>query len=1365
MLTALALCAGCAVESPTPASPDLATQVGRRELAAQDSVVVSRDAERRVPTMMWAPSGAFIAGPEARTPEAAAWDYLKAHASHYRLSPAALGTAYVHHVHDTGRGGIIVFFRQRVGDVEVARTELKVLMTRDLSLVALTGNLHDGVDALLGTASGLSASPERFSMPPSGAVLGALEDLYGLTLSEGAAVQPVATLRPGVERFELTASSADARSGITLLEPATVQRVYLPFEGTLRPAYSVDLLAERAGGLDRKGYEYLVDAVDGRPLRSTNRVFGNTFSYRVWADADGTPQDGPLADFTPYPYDSPNAGYDPGFVAPRDITWAGRPSNGPLGVDPWLDANASQAAGNNVRAYADHVNPDGYTEGQDLQAPVGPGPRQFHYDFDPALEPIVPGNPNQTRAAIVSLFYTTNWLHDYFYESGFTEVAGNAQQDNLGRGGVANDPLLAEAQNLGPTVTVRNNAYMYVPKDGTSPRMEMFLWEVPETRNVRVGSTDYATGRAEFGQRTFDLRDGRLVLANSGTSTVTTTACTALTNDVTGAIVLADRGGGCSYELKAVNAQSAGAAGLIVLNHIPGAEPPVMFEADASLNPTLPVLSVTYEAGVAFKELLRNGAVTGTMSRRLTRPERDGTIDNTVVAHEWGHLLHLRLVSCAEPQCLAQSEGWADFIALHLMVRSGDDLDGTYGVGGYAAFITGDSTYYGARRVPYSRNPARNALRFRHLSESEALPDTHPLRDNYGAHADAHNAGEVWASMLFDGYLALIEQVGKPGSDLATFADAKRRMADYVVEGMKLAPVDPTFTEQRDALLMAAVSTNAGDARLLAQAFARRGAGTCASSPPRKAQDFDTLTESELAQPDLRFELEKADDSERSCDAERDDVLDAGEAGLLRLKVTNQGLVAAEGVTIAFASNLPQVMGLPSGDLTLPTLLPFTSTTLTFPISLPQASVPTRVLELTLTPPATLTCDARPRHLFARIDHDLGTDSRDTVESPVTAWTATVLEGSADQRWQRVVTDDSTASTLNHVWHMKDDFDFADTALVSPPLKISNTAPFTLRFDHRHAFAYIDRGPGRRDYWTGGVVELSVDGGQTWEDVNKYVTPGYGGTLDATTSNKLAGRPAYVDRSSSWPALVPSPLMDFGTRFKGKTLQLRFRFGSPWLIESQGWDIDDITLGGVDEKPFSAIVDDAGACQLVADAGVDQFVESGAQVTLQGTGTLTPHGGPVTYFWRQTGGTPVALTGADTASPRFTAPTVTSDTKLSFGLTVASGDFSATDPVDVTVKKTPGPGPTDPKPDPPEGGCSMTPETPTRPGSGWLAGVLMLLLRAWSQGPGRARAHRGWRPRRAPGPQQPGRRARTWFWASARVSTTLAPAPCESPPS
>ena len=86
----------------------------------------------------------------------------------------------------------------------------------------------------------------------------------------------------------------------------------------------------------------------------------------------------------------------------------------------------------------------------------------------------------------------------------------------------------------------------------------------------------------------------------------------------------------------------------------------------------------------------------------------------------------------------------------------------------------------------------------------------------------------------------------------------------------------------------------------------------------------------------------------------------------------------------------------------------------------------------------------------------------------------------------------------------------------------------------------------------------------------------------------------------------------------------------------------------------------------VANAGIDQTVYKGLQVTLDGSGSTDKH---LTYSWKQTGGEPVALLFASTAHPVFFAPDVDiGQTKvLEFTLTVSNANGQSTDSVKVTV--------------------------------------------------------------------------------------------------
>jgi Zn-dependent metalloprotease len=74
-----------------------------------------------------------------------------------------------------------------------------------------------------------------------------------------------------------------------------------------------------------------------------------------------------------------------------------------------------------------------------------------------------------------------------------------------------------------------------------------------------------------------------------------------------------------------------------------------------------------------------------------------------------------------------------------------------------------------------------------------------------------------------------------------------------------------------------------------------------------------------------------------------------------------------------------------------------------------------------------------------------------------------------------------------------------------------------------------------------------------------------------------------------------------------------------------------------------------------ANAGVDVTVNASADVSLAGAAT-DPDGTISTYSWTQTGGTPVTLTGATTATAQFEAPKSSTASVLTFQLTVIDND-------------------------------------------------------------------------------------------------------------
>jgi large repetitive protein len=1245
-----------------------------------DARLAATDAWRNVPTFVWAHRGRTPRTPYV-TPVAAARWYLDAMSGPYRLSKAARETVYVHRVHDTGRGGIIVTFRQTIGGLPVHMNELEVLLDRDLRLVAISGNLHEAASPEL-----LTRGP-KFQIGHSTAVARAVRDLYGLTATPQG-VRDLGFMAAGYQHFDLAPGGDIERAGIRFTLPARVRAVYYPMPDRLVPAYFLEVFAtEPAMQSLEPGedvYSYVVAADTGQILARRNLTFADVYQYRVWADTDGlmTPLDGPQDDYTPHPTGAPGLP-EPAFIEPVLVAMEGF-NAAPTGVpDPWLPPGAVETRGNNVDAYADHFAPQGFTAGQDRRAAIT-GPGVFDYVYDPLLEPMV--STTQVQAAVTQLFYTNNWLHDYFYDSGFDEAAGNAQQDNFGRGGLGGDALRAEGQDNGPNPGVRNNANMSVPSDGASPRMQMFLWNTPDIahRFAAFGQT-FEFNRAHFGPQEY-VQSGPLVVASDGSQSPTL-GCGPLVNDVDGAVVLFDRGT-CTFAAKAQRAQQGGAVAVIIANNLPGEPPPTMPNITPPLAIDIPTIGMTFENGAALKALIAGGASDAELESDLDT-ERDGTIDNAIIAHEWGHYIHLRLVDCGTDQCSAQSEGWGDFIALHMMVREGDDYQGTYAMSIYATLRLGDNAYFGIRRAPYSRDATKNSLSFRHISDGTPLPTEHPFRLNGRPNSEVHAAGEIWTSMLFDGYLALLQQTQGPEARY-DFDEARRRMADYVVAGMIMAPPNPTYTEQRDAILAAALALDQEDAMLLADGFARRGAGSCSVAPARNSSNFAGVVEDTAVRAAMRVAEVTLDDSLATCDG--DGTLDADETGFLTITVDNPTPLPLTGTELSLSTTTPGI-AFPAGDaLDLADVPPFGSATVEIPVTLGEAAGEVfQELDLALALHNQATCETTvTRAVPARGNYDIGPGQRDDAESLLTNWGERNDVG-AGGVWRRAASDQEPGTYL---YHGDDRGSATDASFLSPRLHVGTDEPFVITFQHRYQFETGTSG-GQPVNFDGAVIEVSSDGGVTFRDVSTLAKPGYSGTLGGGATNPLVGRTAYTGTSPDYPAMRPVTL-NFGDALAGNSVILRFRIGADANTGAAGWDIDAIQASGIVNQPFQAVVADQAPCAPnlapVASAGPDLTVPSGSEVILDASGSSDPEGRDITFGWTQDEGPVVTLGDASSAVASFVAPAVAEGTVLRFTVSVSDRALRGADTVDVLVLA-----PTLPAPDagpgiPPDAGPGIPPD-------------------------------------------------------------------------
>ncbi|MGD7037028.1 PKD domain-containing protein [Methylotuvimicrobium buryatense] len=154
-----------------------------------------------------------------------------------------------------------------------------------------------------------------------------------------------------------------------------------------------------------------------------------------------------------------------------------------------------------------------------------------------------------------------------------------------------------------------------------------------------------------------------------------------------------------------------------------------------------------------------------------------------------------------------------------------------------------------------------------------------------------------------------------------------------------------------------------------------------------------------------------------------------------------------------------------------------------------------------------------------------------------------------------------------------------------------------------------------------------------------------------------------------WRSLTPRNQLPRGARVRltnPRAERASFEFTSPDRASPVTLDFELFVRDNdraIDRTTVSITVAE-GLAPPVANAGSAQTVTSGASVTLNGAGST---GTIDSYAWEQTAGPSVTLSNPNSASAGFTAPTVATQTVLTFRLTAANSAGPSQATVNVTI--------------------------------------------------------------------------------------------------
>ena len=538
---------------------------------------------------------------------------------------------------------------------------------------------------------------------------------------------------------------------------------------------------------------------------------------------------------------------------------------------------------------------------------------------------------------------------------------------------------------------------------------------------------------------------------------------------------------------------------------------------------------------------------------------RDGDLDNAVIAHEYGHGISNRLTGGpAASGCLGNQE------------QMGEGWSDWFGL--MMTIEVGDTetdnrpigTYLfgqpidgaGIRPYPYTTDMAVNPMTYASSFSGVSVP---------------HGLGSVWCTMLWDMTWMMVDEYGFD-SDLYDGTGGNNMAMELVIEALKLQPCSPGFVDGRDAIIAADEAINGGaNVCMIWEVFANRGLGY--SALQGSSSNRSDGTEAFDLPPTCTLDLIKIADVSQ---------VSAGSS--IEYTLTSTNYHVADQTSLVVTDSIPDNTMFVSAD-----------------------NGGSESGGLVSWDPVSLDIDQVITYSFiVSVDNDIDPvvdDVFDDMENGTLNW---ALSSSGSTSW---ILQSTTTASGNNTWFANDGSSPGGASLqYAFNLGMGNNSQLT--FTHWY---------DTEATWDGGVVEISVDNGKTWNDLgDNFIANGYNSLI-------FNSRPGFSGNSGGF-ITSEIDLSDYD----GQVGIVKFEMNCDAAVGGNGWFIDDVFIENLNRyiPNIATSITDQFEATGVLDfptkvlIGPNDFVVSGSSTDVQclgndGTAMVTPSGGSgsYTYLW------------------------------------------------------------------------------------------------------------------------------------------------------